>query len=189
MISDSDSSEQSEDEVSDADASTEEQERPPGRGRRLPQQRPARRRGRGRGRGNPPPAPAAPPAPASRSYEDPDTPNQIPPFTPRRPPGLHLNMPVLRGAMTRAVDFFRLFFTAELLRTICTHTNSYGWGAIGDKPYYGDKEGAWVETSPEEIEKLIALILYCGLVHVSSFHRYWSTKTLYHGLWARRIMS
>ena len=97
---------------------------------------------------------------------------------------MHLNMPVLRGAMTRAVDFFRLFFTAELVRTICTHTNSYGWGAIGNKPYYGDKEGAWVETSPEEIEKLIALILYCGLVHVSSFHRYWSTKTLYHGLWA-----
>ena len=31
-------------------------------------------------------------------------------------------------------------------------------GAIGDKPSYGDKEGAWVETSSEEIEKLIALI-------------------------------
>ena len=91
--------------------------------------------------------------------------------------------------MTRAVDFFKLFFTAELVRTICTHTNSYAWGVIEEKPYYGDKDGAWKETSPEEIEKLIALILYCGLVHVSSFHRYWSTKTLYHGLWARSIMS
>jgi len=123
MISDSDSSEQSEDEVSDSDVSTEEQERPPGRGRRQPQQRPVS----GRGRGDPALAPAVPPSPTSRSYEDSDTPNQIPPFTPRRPPGLHLNMPALRGAMARAVGFFRLFFTAELVRTICTHTNSYGW--------------------------------------------------------------
>ena len=152
MISDSDSSEHPEDEVSDS-SSEEEEEELPGRGRGQPQQRQVRGRGRGRGRGRdrgrgrggPPPAPAAPPAPApapapvSRSYEDPDTPNQLPPFTPRRPPGLHLNMPLLRGAMTRAVDFFRLFFTAELIRNICTHTNSYGWGAIGDKPYYGDK--------------------------------------------------
>ena len=193
MSSGSDSSEQSADEVNDSDVSIDEQERQPLRGTRQPQQRPARGkgrgRGRGRGRGDPPPAPAAPPAPASRSYKDPDTPNQIPLFTPRRQSGLHLDMPVLRGAMSRAVHFFRLFFTAELVRTICTHTNSYGWGTIESKPYYGVKDGAWVETSPEEIEKLIALILYCGLVNVSSFHRYWSTKTLYHGLWARSIMS
>ncbi|KAL9978044.1 hypothetical protein ACROYT_G015521 [Oculina patagonica] len=191
-VSDSDSSA---DEVSDSDYSPEEPARPSGRGRGRGQrqQRAAmgggRGRGRGRGRGARPPAPPGGGAPAERSYNDRDTPNQIPPFTPRRQPGLHLNVPLLRGAMTRAVDFFRLFFTAELVRTICTHTNSYAWGVIGDKPYYGDKDGAWVETSPEEIEKLIALILYCGLVNVSSFHRYWSTKTLYHGLWARKIMA
>ena len=62
-------------------------------------------------------------------------------------------------------------------------------GVIGEKSYFGDKDGAWVETTPEEMEKLIALILYCGLVNVSSFPRYWSTKTLYHGLWAQSIMS
>ena len=91
--------------------------------------------------------------------------------------------------MTKAVDFFRLFITVELIREICEHTNSYGWITIGEKSYYGDKDGAWKETNPEEIEKLIALILYCGLVKVSAFHRYWSTKSLYHGLWARAIMS
>ena len=41
----------------------------------------------------------------------------------------------------------------------------------------------------EEIDKLIAFILYCGLVNVTLFHQYWSTKALYHGLWARSIMS
>lgn len=28
----------------------------------------------------------------------------------------------------------------------------------GDKSYYGDKEGAWKETTTAKIEKLIALI-------------------------------
>lgn len=36
---------------------------------------------------------------------------------------------------------------------------------------------------------VIALSIYFGLVKVSSFDCYWSTKTLYHGLWARKIMS
>ena len=37
--------------------------------------------------------------------------------------------------------------------------------------------------------KLIALLLYQGLVRVSSFKSYWSTKYLYHGFWARDFMS
>ena len=36
---------------------------------------------------------------------------------------------------------------------------------------------------------VIALSIYFGLVNVSSFDCYLSTKTLYHGLWARKIMS
>ena len=33
------------------------------------------------------------------------------------------------------------------------------------------------------------MALYPGLVKVSTFSRYWSIKTLYHGLWARKIIS
>ena len=189
------SSEQGSDDDSDFDPQADDS---PSNGRRQVRRQPARgrgrgrgrarARGRGRGRGH---VQAVPPAAgnAYQSYNTPDTANLLPPFAPRRQPGLHLVGPVLRGAMTRAVDFFRLFITVELLREICEHTNSYGWLTIGEKSYYGDKDGAWKETHPEEIEKLIALILYCGLVKVSSFHRYWSTKSLYHGLWARSIMS
>ena len=85
--------------------------------------------------------------------------------------------------------FFQLFFSVHILQDIVTHTNSYAWGVIEGKQSYADKSGAWTDTSPGEITNMIALILYCGLVDVSSFHRYWSTKTLYHGLWARSIMS
>jgi hypothetical protein len=91
--------------------------------------------------------------------------------------------------LTKALDFFRLFFTLDIIRQISEHTNTYGWYVIGRKPYYGDKYGAWLETNPEEINRLIASIVYMGLVNVSTFHRYWSTKTLYHGLWARAMMS
>lgn len=91
--------------------------------------------------------------------------------------------------MTKAIDFFKLYFTDALLLQVCTHTNAYAWEAIVNKPYYGDKNSAWKETHPNEIACLIALIMYCGLVTVSSFHRYWSTKSLYHGLWARSIMA
>ena len=90
--------------------------------------------------------------------------------------------------MVRAIDFFKLFFTDILMEQICLHTNSYGWMKIVDKPYYGDNAGAWKETSEEEIALLIAIILYFGVVNVSSFHRYWSTKALYHGLSSREIM-
>lgn len=138
---------------------------PRGRGRRRGQVRhqPARGRGRGRARGGVRVVtPAA--ARAYQSYDDPDTANQLPQFAPRRQPGLHLIGPVLRGAMTRAVDFFHLFITVDLLQEISMHTNPYGWATIAEKSYYGDKEGAWKETNPEEIEKFIALILYCGLI-------------------------
>lgn len=143
---------------------------------------------RGRGRRRVAPQQAQPP-PQHNSYATPDTPNQLPAFTPNRPPGLHLEAPILRGAMCKAIDFFQLFFTMELMARICEYTNSYAWAAMADKCYYGDRHGAWIETTPQELNKLIALVLYCGLVNVSSFHRYWSTKTLYHGLWARSIMS
>lgn len=154
-----------------------------------------RSRGRGRGRSSSRGRQAQPRrrVPASdlpyKSYDDLDTGNQLPPFCPTRHPGLHLDFPVLRGEMTRALDFFKLFFTDALLLEICTHTNNYAYEAVTRKQYYGDRHGAWKDTSPEEILLLISLILYFGLVNVSSFHRYWSTKSLYHGLWTRKIMS
>lgn len=58
--------------------------------------------GRGRGRGDPDAVP-------SKSYSDPDVGNPLPPFAPSRPVGIHFGRPLLRNAMTRAVDFFYLF--------------------------------------------------------------------------------
>ena len=91
--------------------------------------------------------------------------------------------------MNRAVDFFRLFFTAEVLSQICEQTNSNGRMTIEGNPSFGDQDGAWKEASPEEIEKLIAVILYIGLVELSHLDLYWSTNSLYHGCWAGSVIS
>ena len=87
---------------------------------------------------------AVPPAAGNvyQSYNIPDTANLFPPLAPRCQPGLHLVGTVLRGAMTRPVDLFCLFITAELLRKIYEHNNSCGWLTIDEKSVYGDKDGA-----------------------------------------------
>ena len=58
-----------------------------------------------------------------------------------------------------------------------------------DKSYYAGSDGGWVEVTVEEMRKLLALIIYMGIVNVPELHKYWSTDTLYHGLWARRFLA
>ena len=116
----------------------------------------------------------------------------MPPFTPTRPPGVHFGQVILRGTMKRAVEFFHIFFTVEMITNIVNHTNSYACEHImeGTHRTYAQPDGSWKEVTSDEIKRLIALLIYFGLVRVStSVDRYWSVKSLYHGLWARSILS
>ena len=126
-----------------------------------------------------------------RSYDDPDEGNPLPAFTPTRPPGIHFGRLLLRNTMTKAVEFFHLFFTSEMIYNICAHTNSYAVECISDGTHrtYAQPDGSWKDTTPDEINRLIALLIYFGLVKVSNSERYWSIKSLYNGLWAKGIMS
>ena len=77
-----------------------------------------------------------------------------------------------------------------MVRNICDHTNSYAIEHISDGThrYYAQSDGSWKETTPDEINRLIALLIYFGLVKVhTNIDRYWSIKSLYHGLWAWAI--
>ena len=130
--------------------------------------------------------------PPTKSYDDPDVRNTLPPFKPRRQPGIHFGRMVLREKLTTELEFFKLFFTTEIVTSIATHTNTYAFVKIAEGGYlsYTKSDGSWEETSAAEIYKLVALMIYFGLVKVSSdIQKYWSTKSLYHGLWARGIMS
>ena len=126
------------------------------------------------------------------SYDDADEGNPQLPFTPTRPAGVHFGRPLLRNAMTRAVDFFNLFFTVELVNNIVNHTNSYAYeqAMAGSHQSYTKNDGSWQEVTSDEIRRLIALLIYFGLIRVShTVDNYWSIKSLYNGLWARSFMT
>ena len=126
-------------------------------------------------------------------FDFPDEVNTIPPFAPHRPPGIHLETPVLRGSMTTELDFFRLFLTPQMVSAIVTHTNTYALVKVANKSYsrdYVSGDGSWAKTTVEEIYKYIALLIYFSMVRVGGdVAKYWSTKSMYHGLWARKILS
>ena len=52
---------------------------------------------------------------------------------------------------------------------------------------YTSSDGSWKEITADEIKRLIALLIYMGLVKIGDLDKYCSVKTLYHGLWAREI--
>ena len=91
------------------------------RGRGQPRGRRARGRGRGISRGDRARGKCVAPGPGPVD-ENKSTTNILPPFAPQRPPGNHFPNPTLRGTMTTALDFFRLFFTVEIMNEICTVT-------------------------------------------------------------------
>ena len=93
--------------------------------------------------------------------------------------------------MKNAIDFFNLFFTVEMINSICVNTNSYANEHIfqGTHQTYAKSDGSWQDVTPDEIRKLIGLLIYFGLVKVvGNVEKYWSKKSLYNGLWARAIM-
>ena len=105
-------------------------------------------------------------------YEDQDKGNVLVEFKPRRPLGIHFNHPVFRHShMTTALEFFHLFFTAEMINKICEHTNSYAIQKISD--------GSWKDVTPEEINKLIALLISFTLIRIQTHVAdYWSRNGL-----------
>ncbi|KAH8036522.1 hypothetical protein HPB51_001341 [Rhipicephalus microplus] len=91
--------------------------------------------------------------------------------------------------LTRALDFFRLFFTAEVIRAICLNTNKYAWAHILEKPTYSEKDGSWKEVTPEEMMKFIGLLMYMGILELPRLNLYWSTTKMLSGLLPPKVMS
>ena len=69
-----------------------------------------------------------------------------------------------------------MYFTDDMINDICWHTNAYAWANIyiTQKQYYADQQGAWEEVTPNELKRLLAVIIYFGFVKVNYFHDYWS---------------
>ena len=112
------------------------------------------------------------------------------PFQPTRPIGVHFRQRLLRNAMMTAVEFFNLFFTVELINNIVTHTNSYAYEHIETHQSYAKIDGRWQEATADDIRRLIAILIYFGLVRVSdAVDIYWSVRSPYLGLWGKCFLS
>ncbi|KAK1152066.1 piggyBac transposable element-derived protein 4-like [Acipenser oxyrinchus oxyrinchus] len=112
-------------------------------------------------------------------------------FRPRRPTGLDFGR-LTRTAnktLSSAMDFFLLFFTAEVVQCICRFTNAYAWRHVIEKPSYGDATGAWADVTVDEMHKFIGLLVYMGVTKIFQISSYWSTESLERGPWARAFMS
>ena len=148
---------------------------PIGRGRGV---RGGRGRGRGRGRGG---------GNVNFSeWENEDVDIHVEEFTPHREQGLHL--PENFNAVNE-LSFFSLFFTAAVISNLVDFTNLYADMHILSKPSYATGDGEWELTNAGEMKSFIAVLIYFGLVRVADADKYWSRRTLYSGLWARRMLS
>lgn len=47
----------------------------------------------------------------------------------------------------------------------------------------------WKDVTPDELYQYLALMFYMACFKAPNEAAYWSTSTLYHGLWARHFMS
>ncbi|KAI8737842.1 piggyBac transposable element-derived protein 4, partial [Biomphalaria glabrata] len=110
-------------------------------------------------------------------------------FLPERVPGIQLDQVRTRDSAKqffRAIDFFKLYFTMDIVLQICQYTNTYATEHGLQKPSVFQ---SWYELSPDEFYRFCGLIMYAGIVQVPNIERFWSTKSLYNGLWARAFMS
>lgn len=111
-------------------------------------------------------------------------------FLPTIEPGAYVGAVMRSDArrFCRALDFFLLFFTTEVIKTVCENTNKYAWMHILGKQTYSRRDGSWEEVTPLEMLRLIGLIIYMGLVEVPRLHLYWRTTGTFSGLLPPNIM-
>ena len=185
----------------DEPEAVEEDWQPPGRGRALRARARAARhhpyRGRARGAGAPGRGRAAVgrqrgqgrggPAPVNLSEWENINPGSAPvDFEPNRAEGLHLPDGFVPE---NEIDFFNLFFSEDVVESLVSFTNAYAWMHILSRPSHALPDGSWKEISSQEMRNFFALLLYFGLIRIPEVDKYWSTRTLYHRLWARELLS
>ena len=92
--------------------------------------------------------------------------------------------------MVKPLDFFQLFFIREMVESIVLHTNSFGNIHIASEGYktYTRSDGSWQETTSEEIHRLIALLIYFGLVKLVGRVRFPDSATRCH-MWVEFVGS
>ncbi|XP_022625052.1 piggyBac transposable element-derived protein 4-like [Seriola dumerili] len=104
-----------------------------------------------------------------RTVDDEDVEPAALAFMPIRPPGPQQET---RQAHT-PLDFFKLFFTDAVFRSLLKNTNAYG-----AKKQEGSKT-AWRDLTVDDLFSYLAMVVYMGLVKCSAMVDYWKGSRLY----------
>lgn len=90
------------------------------------------------------------------------------------------------------VDFFKLFFTDEVLSILCEETNRYAEDVLEARPEISGKRKhsiEWVPIEAKEMLKFIGLVLLMGHIDKDNILEYWSTDDLIETPIFRKVMS
>ncbi|XP_034727934.1 ARL14 effector protein isoform X1 [Etheostoma cragini] len=90
-------------------------------------------------------------------------------FMPVRPPGPQQGTRVAQSPL----QFFQLFFSEAVLKTLLANTNAYG-----AKQHDGKTE-AWHDITINDMFSFIAVVIYMGLLRCSALGDYWKRSRLF----------
>lgn len=113
------------------------------------------------------------------NVDEDDTEPPQPVFRPAHTPGPQL----LLTASYTALQLFQLFFSTSVLQTIVQNTNAYG------ARIHQGRDKPWHNISGEDFKSYLALVVYMGLVKVSTLIDYWRRSRMYSFLFPAQIMS
>ncbi|XP_042340545.1 piggyBac transposable element-derived protein 4-like [Plectropomus leopardus] len=99
---------------------------------------------------------------------DPDIKPLLPNFKPACSPGPQL----IRTTTYTALQLFQLFFTNSILQTIVRNTNEFGSAKASPS-------GPWTDLTLKDMFSYLSMVVYMGVVKLSSFKDYWRGGKLY----------
>nr|XP_033471259.1 piggyBac transposable element-derived protein 4-like [Epinephelus lanceolatus] len=135
----------------------------------------ATRRGRARSRGgcrsrSPLRPQSAASATSWKTEEHPDTAPDPKRFLPARTPGHQLSS----TSMYTPLDLFKLFFTDDVVKTLCQNTNKQA-----AKNIVQGKKYSWTDITTQEFQKFLGLNFYFALVKMNAVQDYWKTGSIF----------
>ena len=89
------------------------------------------------------------------------------------------------------IDYFQLFFSDQVLQTICNNTNKYQHFCVAQKqvvnPEY--KENHWEETTLNEMRAFFGLAIMFGLMNQPRYRTFWSKDPFLGNIAVQRVFS
>ena len=81
-----------------------------------------------------------------------------------------------------------MFFSAEVVREICNHTDKYAWMHTFGKLTYSERDGSMEGGSEEKMRKFVALHVCMVIVEVPRLHWCWCRRHIFPGLRPPSVM-